>query len=683
MSGNDELVENQINKDATGNIALIGNPNAGKTTIFNSLTGSRQHVGNWPGVTVEKKLGYLKSNKKIKVIDLPGTYSLGAYSEDELVARNYILFENPDVVIDVMDASNIKRNMYLALQLMEMGANVVIALNIIDEAEKKNIVIDSAGLANLLNVPVVPMIATKNQGIDGLIISANKVFVQKKEPLKIDYGKEIENEVENIKTVLEKNNDITRKYSSRWLALKILEGDENILSELKVYANAEKILHTRQQAKQRLEKIFGDDSETIVIEKRYGFIEGIVKKVVKKNKSVEGNVSLSDKIDGIVLNKYFGIPIFLIAMWAVFKFTFVLGEPLIGYIETFFKGFGKLAQGVFTNQMVSSFVVDGVIGGLGSILVFIPNIFLLFFAISLLEDSGYMARAAYVMDRFMRMLGLQGKSFIPLLMGFGCSVPAVMATRTLEDKNDRMTTLLIAPLMSCSARLPVYVLFVSAFFSNNQSLILFSIYILGIVLAIIMGKLFKIFLFPGETTPFIMELPPYRLPTLKGTLIHMWEKGSSFIKKAGTIIFAVVVLVWALSSFPWGVDYASQESLMGRIGSFIAPIFAPLGFGTWEAASSLIFGLLAKEVVVGTLGVLYGVSDGGLVAVVSQMWTPLAAYSFMAMTLIYIPCVAVLGAIKRETDSYKWVGFAVLYTLILGWIVSFIIYQGGLLLGLG
>lgn len=681
MSVAKKLVKNNEQVSSAGVVALIGNPNAGKTTIFNSLTGSKQHVGNWPGVTVEKKEGRLLSNGKINVVDLPGTYSLGAYSEDEMIARNYILYENPDVVIDVVDASNLKRNLYLTTQLLEMDANVVLALNMIDEAKAKHIEIDVFKLSELLGIPVATTVATKNTGIKELITKAQKAITKKVESFKIDYGNEIETELEKLENLLNSYKDLSTKYSARWLAVKILEGDENILDE--IISSSEKVLSARDEAIQRLEKIFGEDVESVIIEKRYGFIEGIVKNAVKKSRNIEESLSLSDKIDGIVLNRYLGIPIFLLAMWSVFQFTFTIGDPLIGYIEMFFEWVGELAGGMIANELLASFVVDGIIGGLGSIFVFLPNIFLLFLAISFLQDSGYMARAAYIMDRFMRCLGLQGKSFIPLLMGFGCSVPAVMATRTLESKKDRMVTILIAPLMSCGARLPVYALFVGAFFAEKQSLVLFSIYILGIVLAITMGKVFKTFLFPGEITPFVMELPPYRVPTLKGTFIHMWEKGNSFIKKAGTIIFGVVVLIWALSSFPAGVEFASQESLMGKIGSAIAPIFAPLGFGTWEAASSLFFGILAKEVVVGTLGILYGTGEEGLITAISQIWTPLAAYSFMAMTLIYVPCVAVLGAIKRETNSWKWTGFAVLYTLILGWIVSFIIYQGGKLLGLG
>jgi len=669
-------------------VALAGNPNSGKTSIFNNLTGARQHVGNWPGVTVEKKEGRLVHEGRIvQVVDLPGTYSLGAYSEDEVIARNFVLLEKPDVVIDVVDASNLERNLYLTTQLLEMGSKVVVALNMYDEAQSKKIDIDVAKLSKLLGVPVVPTVAPKKLGMKELVNRALKLAREElREPFKIDYGKEIEEELGKMEALIEASPEIARKFSPRWLAVKLLEGDDIIIDEVKKHTGIEsekKLLAQREESIKHLASTMGEDVESLFVERRYGFIGGLVRKTVTRRHTLEEKLSTSDKIDRIVTNRYLGIPIFLLAMWGVFKFTFVLADPLIGYIEVFFEWLGGLAGGVIANELIASLVVDGIIGGVGSVLVFIPPIFLLFFFISILEDSGYMARAAYIMDRFMQSLGLHGKSFIPMIIGFGCNVPAIMATRTLENKKDRLVTILVNPLMSCAARMPVYVLFAGAFFSANQGTVIFSLYVLGIVLAIIMAKIFRTFLFPGETSLFVMELPPYRVPTLKGTFIHMWERGSAFVRKAGTIIFGVVVLVWALAVFPWGVEYASQESLLGGLGSLIVPILKPLGFGNWEAASALIFGLLAKEVVVGTLGVVYGTGEAGLVGAIQQMWTPLSAYAFMAMTLIYIPCVATIGAIKRETNSWKWTGFTVGYSLVLGWLVAFIVYQGGKLLGLG
>lgn len=669
-------------------IAMVGNPNSGKTSIFNNLTGARQQVGNWPGVTVEKKEGHLFSEgKSIRVIDLPGTYSLGAYSEDEAVARDYIVFEKPDVVINIVDSTNLERNLYLTTQLLEMGANVVLALNMYDESKARQIQIDINKLSELLGIPVVPTVATKNEGMKELVAQAIKSAENKKQDLlNINYGKEIEEQLKVVESIIREHQQLSADFLPRWLAVKILEGDEGILKVLNERRDLNSLFSRREEAAVRLEKIWGDDVESLIAERRYGFIGGLIKEVVTRQQTTEERFSTSDMIDRVVTNRYLGIPIFLFAMWAVFQFTFLVGDPLIGFIETFFEWVGQATgnwlETIGSSELITSLLVDGIIGGVGSVLVFIPNIFLLFFAISLLEDSGYMARAAYIMDRFMHTLGLHGKSFIPLLIGFGCNVPAVMATRTLENRSDRMITILINPLMSCSARLPVYILFAGAFFSSRQGLVVFSLYLLGIVLAVLMGVLFKRYLFKGETSHFVMELPPYRVPTFKSTFIHMWERGSSFVKKAGTIIVVVVVLVWVLSNLPLGVEYASQESLLGKIGSFLAPVFSPAGFGKWEAAVALVFGVLAKEVVVGTLGVIYGVGEAGLTEAIIQAWTPLSAYAFMVMTLIYIPCVALIGAIKRETNSWGWTTFAIGYSLVLGWLMAVLVYQIGRLLGL-
>jgi len=668
-------------------LALAGNPNSGKTTVFNNLTRARQHVGNWPGVTVEKKEGqFISEGKVVRVVDLPGTYSLGAYSEDEAVARDYILFEKPDVVINIVDATNLERNLYLTVQLLEMGANVVIALNMYDELKTKQVDIDATKLSELLGVPVIPTVATRNQGMKELVGRALQAAeTRSREPLKVNYGKEMEPELTAIEQDILSVPKLVEKFNPRWLAVKVLEGDEGVLKGLEKYSGLDHLLARLNEVVKRLESIWGEDVESLIAERRYGFIGGLARKAVKRCQTVEDRLSASDKIDRVVTNRYLGIPIFLLAMWATFQFTFKVGGPFAGGIESFLEWFsgitGTWLESAGTSGLLSSLIVDGIIGGLGSVLVFIPNIFLLFFAISLLEDSGYMARAAYIMDRFMHSLGLHGKSFISLMIGFGCNVPAIMATRTLENKHDRLITILINPLMSCAARLPVYVLFAGAFFSARQGLVIFSLYLLGLVLAILTGLALKRFLFSGETSHFVMELPPYRIPTLKSTFIHMWERGSSFIRKAGTIIFAVVVLIWILSNLPAGVEYASQESILGRIGSFVAPVFKPAGFGSWEAATALIFGILAKEVVVGTLGVIYGVEEAGLTEAITRYWTPLSAYAFMVMTLIYIPCVAAIGAIKRETNSWGWTIFAVGYSLVLGWLMAVLVYQVGSLFG--
>lgn len=668
-------------------LALAGNPNSGKTSLFNSLTGARQHVGNWPGVTVEKKEGsYVADGITIRVVDLPGTYSLGALSEDEAVARDYIINEKPDVVVNIVDSTNIERNMYLTTQLLEMGAKIVVALNMYDEAKARNIEVDIKGLSTLLGVPVLTTIATKSQGLDELTkCFFQAAYKEDSKPLIINYGKEIEEAIKKLEEEIKKEDSLEKRYNARWLAVKLLEGDEGIKNSIRECGIYDKLEKIRNESVKKLESLWGDDIEAIIAEKRYGFIKGIVKETVKRHVSAEEKLTVTDKIDMVVTNKFLGIPIFLLAVWGVFQFTFTLGNPLADLIETFFGWFGESVRGGIQSagapELLVSLIVDGIIGGVGSVIVFMPNIFLLFFAISILEDSGYMARAAYIMDRFMHTLGLHGKSFIPMIVGFGCNVPGVLATRTLENKRDRLVSILINPLMSCSARLPVYIVFTGAFFSANQGIVIFSLYLLGIVLAIGVGVIFKKLIFKGETSHFVMELPPYRLPTLKSTFIHMWDRGRDFIVKAGTIIVAVVVLVWVLSSLPAGVEYASRESFLGQLGALISPIFKPAGFGNWEAAVALLFGIVAKEVVVGTLGVVYGVQDEGLQSVIAKMWTPLSAYSFMVMTLIYIPCVATIGAIKRETNSWAWTSFAIGYSLVLGWVMSVLVYQIGLLLG--
>jgi ferrous iron transport protein B len=669
-------------------VALAGNPNCGKTTVFNNLTGSRQHVGNWPGKTVEKKEGHFSfEGRDIQVVDLPGAYSLGAYSEDEIVARDYILLEKPDTVINVLDATNLDRNLYLTVQMLEIGARVVLALNMYDEVKGKQIKIDVPELSRRLGIPVIPTIASHKEGMKDLVVAViNQSQNGHGEPLKIDYGQETEAELASLTLAIKTIPDLAERFNPRWLAVKILEGDENIWRVIGKYSNTGPLVTLRDAAIKRLEDKQGEDTASLIAGRRYEFIGNILKRVViKPNNTVQGQ-SISDKIDRVLTHRYWGIPIFLLAMLAVFQLTFTVGTPLVGWIDQFFGWFGGIVgiglTAISVPEFINSLVVNGIIGGVGSVLIFLPNILLLFLAISLLEDSGYMARAAYIMDRFMHTLGLHGKSFIPLILGFGCNVPAIMATRTLANRNDRLITILINPLMSCTARLPIYVLFAGAFFTAQQGIIIFSLYVLGLVLAILVGILLKKFIIKGESSHFVMELPPYRVPTLRSTFTNMWDRSSSFIRKAGTIILAVVILVWVLSNLPFGVEYASQTSILGKIGSFVSPIFAPAGFGFWQASVALFFGILAKETVVGTLGVVYGAEGAGLTEAVAGSWTALSAYAFMAMTLIYVPCVASIGAIRRETNSWKWTAFAVGYSLILGWTVSVMIYQIGRLIGL-
>jgi len=667
-------------------IALAGNPNSGKTTIFNEITGARQHVGNWPGVTVEKKTGRAVYNEySLQVIDLPGTYSLGAYSEDEVVARDFLISGDYDLVLDILNSANLERNLYFTVQLLEMGVDLIAVLNMADEAEKKGIKIDHDILSRMLGVPVVETIACKGTGVTNLLEETVKNKDLEEKALKIDYGFELEELISDIEAKLEESQ-LRESINKRWLAVKLIERDpeavkllERELAQSK--AKSIKSLIAKTELKTEL------DFENIIIDKKYEFINQVIDKAVSKPSPEDEPVNLSDKIDKIVTNKYLGIPIFLAVMWAMFQFTFTLGDPLIGYIETLFEitgaFIGNLVSTLGAPPLVVSFISDAIVGGVGSVLVFLPNIFLLFLAIAVLEDTGYMSRAAYVMDKIMSRLGLHGKSFIPLIIGFGCNVPGVMATRTLDNKRDRIISILINPLMSCSARLPVYIVFAGAFFPDHGGLVVFSLYLMGILLAVAMAGIFNKFLIKGERSHFVMELPPYRMPTLKGVFIHMWEKVGAFIKKAGTIIFSVVVLIWVLANLPLGADYASAQSLIGRFGQLTAPLFAPLGFGNWQAASSLVFGILAKEVVVGTLGVVYSAGEEGLRSVLTANFSPLAAYSFMTMVLIYTPCVATLGAIKSETQSWKWPIFSAVYLFVLAWLVSFVVYQSGLLLGLG
>jgi len=667
-------------------VALVGNPNCGKTSIFNALTGANQHVGNWPGVTVEKKEGKLTfGGRKLKIVDLPGTYSLGAYSEDEVVARNFILKDKPDVVINVIDSTNIERNLYLTVQLMEMNTNIVLALNMADEADKKNIFIDNEKLSETLHIPAVQTVASKKKGIKELLKKVIEVADNKgKHKCKIKYDKEIEQEINEISDSLNECAAVL-DYPADWTALKLLENDEYILNNIKENDKSGKIIYRVKKSIDNITSSIGYEPDAVIVDKRYEFIAEATRGCIKKNE--ENKETWSDKIDKVVTHKVGGLIIFAGIMFLMYQITMSFGNDFLGGLVD--EGFGILADWTSkalgnSPELLRSFVIDGIIGGVGSVLVFVPLIAVMYIIISILEESGYMARAAYVMDKFMQSIGLHGKTAISMIIGSGCNVAGIMSTRTLESKKDRMIAILINPFVSCSARMAIYGVFIGAFFTgkkfgifNAGGFILFSLYTLGIFVAILSAKLFGKYLFKDESSYFVMELPPYRVPTIKGVLIHMWEKASAFIKRAGTIIFIVVVLVWFLSVMPLGIEPGSAESVLGRIGSFIAPIFKPLGFGTWESAVALITGVLAKEAVVGTMGTVYSVSEGALQTAIQSHFTSLSAYSFMVFCLLYVPCVAAIGTIRRETNSHKWALFSALYSTTVAWVVSFLVYNIG------
>lgn len=675
-----------MNRDFT--IALVGNPNCGKTSLFNVLTGSRQHVGNWPGVTVERKEGIAKyQERSVRVVDLPGTYSFSASSEDEIIAVQYILQDKPDVVVNVIDSGNIERNLYLTLQLLEMNTKVVLTLNMADEAEKKHIFIDSDKLAELLSVPVIKTVATKNSGVQELLRTSLSLEQGVKHPFKLDYGQTVNLILGEIARALVKSG-LSDDEASHLLAVKLLEDDEYAKEcvQLNQHAALKALVDS---GRSRVKDEVGFDPEIYLADKRYEFIGRIIKECVQRDSSQEDD--LTEKIDRVVTNKWLGIPLFFGTMFLLYQITMGFGNDFLGsYMEKAFAILGEYVSGLLVNspELLRSFLIDAVIGGVGSVLVFVPLMFTMYFLISFLEDSGYMARAAYVMDRLMNAVGLHGKTAVSMIVGSGCNVAGIMSTRTLDSKKDRMIGILISPFISCSARLPVYALFTGAFFGDKKvgifpasGLVFFSLYLIGIVVAVLAGKVLSKTVFKQEKSYFIMELPPYRIPTLKSLLIHMWEKTESFVRKAGTIVFGIVVLIWVLSVLPAGVTPGSAESILGKAGSILAPVFRPAGFGSWESAVALIVGVGAKEAIVATFGMVYGTGEEMLTSVLTQYFTPLSAYAFMVMTLLYSPCAATIGMIKKETNALKWALFSVGYSLLIGWGAAVFIYQLGSLLG--
>ncbi len=678
-------------------VAIAGNPNSGKSTIFNMLTGSRQKVGNYPGVTVEKKEGQLSyKGYELNFIDLPGTYSLATYSLDEIVARNYLIEQEPDVVINVVDCSNIERNLFLTTQLMELDLNLILDFNMSDIARQKGLDFDLDQLSKLLQAPIVPTVGRKEQGAEELL---DKIIEVSNKPgsrtHKVHYGSEIEDQINSIEqALLEHQQDLSGMYNLRWLAIKLLENDSEILAKIE----SAEIKKIAEESRNYLKKIYKDDPENLIADSRFGFISGACQETVQL--TVEARHNYSDIIDAVVTNKILGLPIFLFLMYLVFQITFSLGQYPMDWLETFFNwlSFTINTNWPFENmQGIRSLITDGIIGGVGGVLVFLPNILILFAAIALLEGTGYMARAAFIMDRIMHKIGLHGKSFIPMIIGFGCSVPAIMSTRILENRRNRIATIMVIPLMSCGARLTIYALLIPAFFEKYRGLMLFAIYIIGILLAIVCCKILRKTLLKGESEPFVMELPPYRMPTAKSILLHTWHRGKMYLKKAGTIILAISIVLWFAANFPKpdkeqlqqvseqeGRKVALTHSVLGRLGKAIEPAIEPLGFD-WKIGTALVGATAAKEVFVSQMGVVYAVegsdeSNRTLREKLQENYSRLTAFCIMLFCLIYSPCFPTIAITRQETASWKWALLQSFGLTVIAYILTLIVYQVGKLL---
>ncbi len=699
----------------TINVALVGNPNCGKTSLFNLASGAHEHVGNYSGVTVDAKEGYFDfKGYHFRLIDLPGTYSLSAYSPEELYVRKHIIEETPDVIINVTDAGNLERNLYLSSQLIDMNVRMVIALNMYDALQNSGNELDIEQLSQLLGVPIIPTISRNGFGIDNLFTAIIKLYegadligqneqVQKEiemhaQDLKgqdieltkecffrhihINHGPELERSINALREEINKVKNIQHKYSTRFLAIKLLENDKDvekrILTDL---PNAKEVLDLRNKEAERIASIFNEDSEQAITEAKYGFIAGALKETFTDNH--RDPEVFTRVVDSIVTHKYFGFPIFFVFLYITFWVTFTLGAYPMDWIESGVGLLATLAENYMPEGALKDMVIDGIIGGVGGVIVFLPNIMILYLFISLMEDSGYMARAAFIMDKIMHKMGLHGKSFISLIMGFGCNVPAIMATRIIESRKSRLVTILVNSLIPCSARLPIFLIMIQAFFPENPVTVMMSLYVIGIALAVIMARIFSKFLVKGEDTPFVMELPPYRMPTTKSVVRHTWEKGRQYLKKMGGIIMIASIIIWFLGYFPNHDAYESvpeqqEHSYIGQIGKMVEPVIEPLGFD-WKMGIGIISGVGAKELVVSTLGVLY-TNEGDLdkIDLTDRLpITPLVAYGYMLFVLIYFPCIASIVAIKQESGGWKWAIFTAFYTTVLAWIVSFISYQIG------
>ncbi|MBV8040839.1 ferrous iron transport protein B [Bacteroides sp. AN502] len=723
----DEMRTLARDKRRTINVALVGNPNCGKTSLFNIASGAHEHVGNYSGVTVDAKEGFFDfQGYRFRIVDLPGTYSLSAYSPEEIYVRRHIIDQTPDIIINVVDASNLERNLYLTTQLIDMNVRMVVALNMYDELEASGNTLDYVKLGELFGVPMLPTVSRTGRGVENLFhviitLYEGGDFLDKKGKVRaeiledfrqwhkeyvpdhafgthqeeeehprgffrhihINHGPELERSIDAVKLVISENENIRHKYSTRFLSIKLLENDKDLEGMVKTLPNGDKILEVRDREKQRIREVMNEDSEQAITDAKYGFISGALRETFVDNH--QDKERMTRVIDAIVTHRIWGFPIFFLFMFLMFEVTFVLGAYPQDWIESLVNVIGTFISNNMAEGPLKDLLIDGIIGGVGGVIVFLPNILILYLFISLMEDSGYMARAAFIMDKIMHKMGLHGKSFIPLIMGFGCNVPAVLASRTIENRKSRLVTILINPLMSCSARLPIYLLLVGVFFPHHASLVLLSIYSLGIILAVVMARLFSRFLVKGDDTPFVMELPPYRMPTSKAIFRHTWEKGAQYLRKMGGVIMVASIIIWVLGYYPRpseSMDLAQQQenSYIGRIGKAIEPAIEPLGFD-WKLGIGILSGVGAKELVVSSLGVLYADDAEADETTLAQRLpiTPLVAYGYMVFILLYFPCVATLAAIRQEAGGWKWAAFAAAYTTILAWIMSFAVYQiGGL-----
>ncbi|MCD4710680.1 MAG: ferrous iron transport protein B [Bacteroidales bacterium] len=717
-------------------VVLVGNPNSGKTTLFNRVSRSKEHVGNYPGVTVDSKEALFNHRGyTFRITDLPGTYSLSDYSSEERFVREHILKKKPDVVVNVVDANNLERNLYLTSQLIDMDVTVVLALNMYDDLMARKDKLDLSLLSKLLGIRAVPTISHRGKGIFRLLNHVIRVFENQDPDIRhihINYGEEIELSVQRLQELIRETPALTDHYSSRFISLKLLERDDSCAFLISGAENFMEIKARAREENQRISSLFREETDTLITDARYGFVAGALKETMKKS-GVDPGFSRSQRIDRVLTHKYLSLPIFLGFLWLMFHATFTLGNYPMGWIERGVELLGQIVNANMAEGIFRDMLVDGIIGGVGGVIVFLPNILILFFFISLMEDTGYMARTAFIMDKVMHLFGLHGKSFIPLIMGFGCNVPAIMATRTLEDRNDRLLTMLIIPFMSCSARLPVYVLVAGAIFPTKAGNVIFMLYMIGVVFSLLMSILFKNTLFKKSEAPFVMELPIYRNPGIRVILRHMWTKGVHYLKKMGGVILVASVVVWALGYFPRNVEYSrdynqlitleqqkgseqsvsqmmlltqqkeserQQYSYIGRLGMAIEPVIRPLGFD-WKMGISLVTGFAAKEIVVSTMAVLYQADPDTREGSVSlqqrirdqvyadgpkagtPVFTPLTGISFLLFVLFYLPCVAVIAAVGRESGSWKWAGFVLFYTTVIAWTASFVVYQLGSWLQLG